>query len=59
MPTYSYECLNGHPYKEERGMRDPQQRTTCPKPGCGKELKRKFETSPIMFKGPGFYSKGG
>lgn len=59
MPTYEYVCANGHPYKEERRMKDGPQRTTCPKPDCGKELKRKFETSPIMFKGSGFYSTNG
>lgn len=59
MPTYSYECELGHPYEEVRAMTDPQEREICPKPDCGKRLRRKFETSPILFKGRGFYSTGG
>jgi putative FmdB family regulatory protein len=59
MPTYSYECEVGHSYEEVRGMSDPQQRTACPKSDCAKPLKRKFETTPIMFKGQGFYSNRG
>ena len=59
MPTYVYTCEVGHVYKEVRKMSEPQQRTTCPKPDCATTLKRKFDTSPIMFKGKGFYSTGG
>jgi len=59
MPTYNYRCTTGHPYSEYRGMTDPQQRTTCPKPDCGATLLRVFESTPITFKGRGFYSTGG
>jgi putative FmdB family regulatory protein len=59
MPTYAYECEEGHPYEEARGMSDPQQREVCPKPDCAKSLRRKFESSSILFKGRGFYSTGG
>ena len=59
MPTYSYVCQIGHPYTETRGISDPQQRNICPKPGCAKELKRKFENTAVIFKGKGFYSNGG
>lgn len=60
MPTYDYKCeANGHPYREVRPMSEDQQRTTCPKPDCGSPLKRVFESSPVLFKGRGFYSTGG
>ncbi len=59
MPTYSYACEIGHPYIETRGISDPQQRTTCPKPDCAKKLKRKFENTAVVFKGKGILTLTG
>jgi putative FmdB family regulatory protein len=59
MPTYAYECPNGHPYEERRSMSDDQQRTICPKPDCAQPLRRVYDAVPISFKGKGFYSSRG
>jgi len=59
MPTYEYKCPNGHPYTETRSVHETLERTTCPKPGCGLRLERVFSSTPVHFKGRGFYSTGG
>lgn len=57
MPTYEYVCDNKHGYVEKRSMTEPQRRERCPE--CDSKLKRKFEPSPIQFRGKGFYKTGG
>lgn len=57
MATYDYICSNEHSYVEERPMTAEQIVTNCPE--CGELLRRVFNTTPIMFKGRGFYSTGG
>lgn len=58
MPTYTYKCEDGHEYQEVRGMTEDQRQTVCPKPDCGKNLKRIYDTNPIQFKGSGWAGKG-
>lgn len=58
MPTYTYKCTNDHEYVEVRGMLEDPKRDTCPKPDCGKPLKRIYDTTPIQFKGQGWAGKG-
>ena len=60
MPTYEYVCEKCNAdFKENRGMNEKQENTTCAAEGCGGKLIRVFGTPPIVFKGSGFNSQRG
>ena len=53
MPTYDYECPEGHIFEEFQSMNE-QPVARCPQ--CGKDGKRLISSgSALMFKGSGFY----
>jgi len=53
MPTYDYECPNGHVFEEFQSM-SSEPKAICPQ--CGKDATRKIGTGGgLMFKGSGFY----
>jgi putative FmdB family regulatory protein len=53
MPTYDYECTNGHRFERFQQMSDPLLKK-CPK--CGRKVKRLIGAGAgILFKGSGFY----
>lgn len=54
MPSYDYECTNSHIYTENRSINEEQKVTECPE--CGSELKRIWQSTPVVFNGKGFYS---
>jgi putative FmdB family regulatory protein len=53
MPTYEYECPEGHQFEKLQKMSD-KPRATCPV--CGKPAVRKISGGAgLVFKGSGFY----
>jgi putative FmdB family regulatory protein len=53
MPTYDYECPEGHVFEEFQSM-NAEPVANCPT--CGKSGKRLISSgSSLMFKGSGFY----
>jgi putative FmdB family regulatory protein len=53
MPIYEYECVHcHHRFELKQGFHDKPQ-AECPQ--CKKKAKRIFHSSPIIFKGSGFY----
>ena len=53
MPIYEYECRHcGHHFELKQGFHDKPQ-AECPE--CKKKARRVFHSSPIIFKGSGFY----
>ena len=53
MPTYEYECPDGHRFEKFQKMTD-KPRAKCPT--CGKAATRKISGgSALVFKGSGFY----
>ena len=53
MPTYEYECPEGHQFEKLQKMSD-KGRATCPV--CGKAAVRKISGGAgLVFKGSGFY----
>jgi putative FmdB family regulatory protein len=52
MPTYEYECPNGHRYEKREGFDAP---STQKCPTCKKTARRVLFAPPIVFKGSGFY----
>jgi putative FmdB family regulatory protein len=53
MPTYEYECPEGHRFEKFQKMTD-KPRAKCPT--CGKAATRKISGgSALVFKGSGFY----
>lgn len=52
MPTYEYECPNGHRYETREGFDAP---ATQKCPTCRKMARRVLFAPPIVFKGSGFY----
>lgn len=53
MPTYEYECPDGHQFEKLQKMSD-KPRATCPV--CGKPAVRKISGGAgLVFKGSGFY----
>jgi putative FmdB family regulatory protein len=53
MPTYEYECLEGHTFEKFQKMTD-KSRTKCP--ACGKPATRKISGGAgLVFRGSGFY----
>jgi putative FmdB family regulatory protein len=53
MPTYEYECPDGHQFEKLQKMSD-KARATCPV--CGKAAVRKISGGAgLVFKGSGFY----
>ena len=54
MPSYDYICWNKHVYTETRSINEDQKVKECP--DCGTELKRVFESTPVVFNAGGFYA---
>jgi putative FmdB family regulatory protein len=53
MPTYDYQCSNGHSFELFQKMSD-EPVTTCPE--CGAEARRQISGGAgFLFKGDGFY----
>ncbi|MBA3554111.1 MAG: zinc ribbon domain-containing protein [Gemmatimonadales bacterium] len=53
MPTYEYQCPEGHKFEKVQKMTD-KPRTKCPT--CGKSAVRKISGgSGLVFRGSGFY----
>ena len=53
MPTYEYECPEGHAFEKFQKMSD-KPRTRCP--ACGKPATRKISGGAgLVFRGSGFY----
>jgi putative FmdB family regulatory protein len=53
MPTYEYECPEGHTFEKFQKMTD-KARTKCP--ACGKPATRKISGGAgLVFRGSGFY----
>ncbi len=53
MPTYEYECPEGHRFEKSQKMTD-KPRAKCPT--CGKAATRKISGgAALVFKGTGFY----
>lgn len=52
MPTYEYECPQGHRYEKREGF-DAPAKQKCEV--CGKTARRVLFAPPIVFKGSGFY----
>jgi putative FmdB family regulatory protein len=53
MPTYEYECTEGHAFEKFQKMSD-KPRTKCPV--CGKPASRKISGGAgLVFRGSGFY----
>jgi len=61
MPIYEYECSSCHFHFERKQGLDDEPVAICPK--CQGEARRVFHSTPIIFKGSGFYTtdnrKGG
>lgn len=54
MPTYAYACKDcGHNFDVQQSFSDSSL-TVCPE--CGGNLRKKFNSVGISFKGSGFYS---
>ncbi|WP_394939330.1 FmdB family zinc ribbon protein [Psychromicrobium sp. YIM B11713] len=54
MPTYAYACKDcGHNFDIQQSFSDSSL-TVCPE--CGGQLRKKFNSVGISFKGSGFYS---
>lgn len=52
---YEYECPgDGATIKIERKMTDPEEKYICTT--CGAELRRVWNSVPVSFNAPGFYS---
>jgi putative FmdB family regulatory protein len=59
MPTYEYTCSNNHSLEEFRSLDDRDAEKVCPIDGCEEKLIRAFSKPYILFKGGGFFSRGG
>lgn len=58
MPAYPYECMECETHVEiTKSIHAPETIPTCPK--CGYTMVRVWESTPVQFKGGGFYSTGG
>ena len=58
MPTYSYRCKSDNTQTSlTRVVDDRDLPVECP--ACGREMAREYLSTPIHFKGSGFYSTGG
>ena len=53
MPTYEYECSFCHLHFERKQRFDEEPVATCPK--CQEKAHRVFHSTPVIFKGSGFY----
>jgi len=53
MPVYEYECGHCHCCFEKRQRFDEEPATVCPE--CQGSVRRVFHSTPIIFKGSGFY----
>ena len=54
MATYEYTCARDHQVIIERSIHDNVGELVCPEPGCFEVLKRVWNATPAIFKGPGF-----
>jgi len=54
MPTYEYECGSCHHRFERKQRFDEEPVAMCPK--CGGKARRVIHSTPIIFKGSGFYT---
>jgi putative FmdB family regulatory protein len=55
MPTYEYECDNGHTFDVQQRMTDPPlERCTV----CSSQVRRLISAAPFILKGGGWYSDG-
>ena len=55
MPTYEYECDNGHTFDVQQRMTDPPlERCTV----CNSQVRRLISAAPFILKGGGWYSDG-
>jgi putative FmdB family regulatory protein len=53
MPTYEYECGSCHHRFERKQRFDEEPVAMCPE--CGGKARRVIHSTPIIFKGSGFY----
>ncbi len=54
MPTYTYECLEGHQFDQTSSYQNHKNTDTC---FCGLKAKQVISDAPaVIFKGSGFYS---
>jgi putative FmdB family regulatory protein len=53
MPTYEYECGSCHHRFERKQKFDEEPVAMCPE--CGGKARRVIHSTPIIFKGRGFY----
>ncbi len=53
MPIYEYECGHCQDRFEVRQGFDEKHEAVCPQ--CNKKARRVFHSTPIIFKGSGFY----
>jgi putative FmdB family regulatory protein len=53
MPIYEYECGSCHHRFERKQKFDEEPVAMCPK--CGGKARRVIHSTPIIFKGSGFY----
>lgn len=59
MPTYEFICSNGHKVEQERSFDQRNIETFCQQENCSQSLVRVFSKPSIVFKGGGFFSRGG
>ena len=53
MPTYEYECSLCHHHFERKQRFDEESVAICPK--CQGKARRVLHSTPVIFKGSGFY----
>ncbi|MFC1984309.1 FmdB family zinc ribbon protein [Chloroflexota bacterium] len=53
MPTYEYECSVCHHHFERKQRFDEEPIAICPE--CKEKARRVLHSTPIIFKGSGFY----
>lgn len=53
MPTYEYECGSCHHRFERKQRFDEEPVAMCPE--CGGKARRVIHSTPVIFKGSGFY----
>ena len=54
MPTYEYECSLCHHHFERKQRFDEEPVAICPK--CQGKARRVLHSTPVIFKGSGFYT---
>lgn len=56
MPTYTYECPNGHRDTRIRGMAFRDHMAICREPGCFEDMERVPDAPAFALKGSGFHA---